>query len=729
MEIIVDEVKRSLELFRALIENSHDAICMINEQWEIIYRSPMAEKLTDFTLDELKGKKIFDFIHPDDADETIKFYNDLLNEPGVPKHKSHRVLHKDGHYIWTEGTMTNLLDHVNVKAIISNFHDITERKKAEEELIKSELRYHSVINQASDAIMITNQSGDFVDVNISMCNMFGYTREELLASNVSILIDPKQLKNDPLRYDVLKTGQPLLRERKMIHKDGTIIDVEANVKMLPDGRMLAIARDITERKNYQQALLASSAQMKLIFDSLDISFWAFDTIHPKMLFVSPGNKKVFGFEDHEFLSNPDLWYKIILPEDKHIVDKVYAEMNERRSASLQYRIIHADGTMHWIEARMTPAFNSAGEFIRLDGIALDITEHKKAEEVMKTSEKKYKLLFYKNPLPMWVMSLPDMKIVDVNETAIEHYGYSREEFLSMTAKEIRPHEELPSFLNYIDKRFEETNYAGIWRHLKKDGTIIKVEIIAHSMEHEGMPARLIVSTDVTEKMIAEEKLRESHEQLRQLSSHLQSVREEERTAISREIHDELGQQLTALKMDASWLNKKISPADELAHNKIVYMIALIDDTMKTVRRISTELRPGILDDLGLVDALDWQSHEFEQRTGIQCSFKSVSDDLQFEKNISTGIFRIFQEALTNVTRHSQATEITASFETDNDEVVLTIQDNGKGFDDAETKNKKTLGLIGMKERAAMLHGKLLIESVKGKGTSIHLRIPKKLAVT
>ena len=176
-------------------------------------------------------------------------------------------------------------------------------------------------------------------------------------------------------------------------------------------------------------------------------------------------------------------------------------------------------------------------------------------------------------------------------------------------------------------------------------------------------------------------------------------------------------------MDASWLSKKISDGNELIREKLAGMISLIDDTVKTVRRISTELRPGILDDLGLVDALDWQSSEFEKRTGIHCTFKTVSSDLTFEKNISTGIFRVYQETLTNVARHAEATEVKTFLEKRDGRIVLQVSDNGIGFDNSEVKTKNTLGLIGMKERAKMFGGKIFIQSAVGKGTEVLLEIP------
>ncbi len=233
----------------------------------------------------------------------------------------------------------------------------------------------------------------------------------------------------------------------------------------------------------------------------------------------------------------------------------------------------------------------------------------------------------------------------------------------------------------------------------------------------------IIYTDISSRKKAEEEIKNTTEQLRQLTSRLQHIREEERTRIAREIHDELGQQLTGLKMDASWIGKKTAIEEESLQKRIAGMISLIDDTIITVRRIASELRPSILDDLGLIVALEWQAQEFEKRTSITSYFENHTTDFNPEKELSTTIFRVYQEALTNITRYAQATEVKTTIETKEGDIVLTINDNGCGFDVDEVKTKNSLGLIGMKERALLFNGSLIIESQKLKGTTITLKIP------
>ncbi len=221
---------------------------------------------------------------------------------------------------------------------------------------------------------------------------------------------------------------------------------------------------------------------------------------------------------------------------------------------------------------------------------------------------------------------------------------------------------------------------------------------------------------------------ENNELLRELTFHLQNIREEERASMAREVHDELGQQITCIKMDVSWLLKRIKTDDPQEQEKMKAIPELLDHTSTTVRKIATELRPSILDDFGLIDALEWQGREFEKRSGISVQFSSaVSETTTLGQSINTAIFRIYQESLTNVARHAAATSVAVNISLqDGDKLLLTITDNGKGFDVTGIGHKKTLGLLGMKERTTMIGGKYEITSNPGTGTTITVTAPIKI---
>ena len=473
--------------------------------------------------------------------------------------------------------------------------DISEKVKSQQQLLQSEEKYRTIIEQASDGIFISNIEGEYLDVNSRGSKLTGYSREELLQKTVFDLMEPKDVEKYPSKIAALLNGEVVINERNFVCKNGSFLEVEISAQILADGRILSMVRDITERK------------------------------------------------------------KIV--------------------------------------------------------------------EALKTSEHKYRLLFEQNPMPMWMLSIPQRQFLDVNKAAIDFYGYSKKEFLKMTAYDIRPVNEIDTLKNYPSEGKMGIHHAGIWTHQKKDSSLVQMDVLTHDIFYEGADARLILVIDVTEKIKAEVALQQSREEFRELATHLEKVREMERTHIAREIHDELGQQLTGLKMDISWLNKRIKSEDVAIKTKIAETITLIDTTVKTVRRISTALRPSILDDLGLVAAMEWQSEDFEKRSEIICNFSSNVSIADVEPDVATGIFRIYQECLTNVLRHAAATKLTSFLQIKDNLLVLHITDDGQGFLINEIGHKKTLGLLGMKERALLMGGSYEITSNPGKGTSVIIIVP------
>jgi signal transduction histidine kinase len=222
---------------------------------------------------------------------------------------------------------------------------------------------------------------------------------------------------------------------------------------------------------------------------------------------------------------------------------------------------------------------------------------------------------------------------------------------------------------------------------------------------------------------ADEQLVHHHEQLRALTAYLQYVREEERARIAREIHDELGQMLTNLKIELAWLAGRLPKNRRLLREKAAQMLGHLDALMHTVRQIVTELRPGILDELGLVAALEWQASEFQRRTGIRCTFSAQVSTERWDNDVTTALFRIFQETLTNVLRHARATQVTVRLTEDAHRLALEVADNGRGITDAEIANTRSIGLLGMRERAALLGGEISLAGAPGRGTTVVIRLP------
>jgi signal transduction histidine kinase len=218
-------------------------------------------------------------------------------------------------------------------------------------------------------------------------------------------------------------------------------------------------------------------------------------------------------------------------------------------------------------------------------------------------------------------------------------------------------------------------------------------------------------------------LQYSYEEIRRLTEHLQQIREEERIHIAREIHDELGQQLTAIKMDVAWIDKKTPENAIDIKRKLKNIIGLLDGSNQSVRRILSELRPQILDDHGLLEAIEWLGRQFSETTGIPVKFTTPEKDIKVTEEMATSIFRVCQEAFTNITRYSQAKNISILITITGDNIILIIEDDGIGFDITSVQNKKSFGILGMKERIVSLGGSFELTSLPGKGTTITVRLP------
>jgi len=226
-----------------------------------------------------------------------------------------------------------------------------------------------------------------------------------------------------------------------------------------------------------------------------------------------------------------------------------------------------------------------------------------------------------------------------------------------------------------------------------------------------------------ERHNAEKKLLQSNEQLRALTAHLQQVREQECIRIARQVHDELGQALTGLKLDLSWLVGEVVKTNEALGKKVQALAERIDATIQTVRQISTDLRPGVLDNLGLVAAIEWQGQDFQLRTGVRCNTTIMIEEAMWGADFSTTYFRIFQETLTNIIRHAHATQVEVVLAVDAGRLVLIVRDNGTGITDEAIASVKSIGLVGIRERAELLGGAAVFSGGPGLGTIVTVSIP------
>lgn len=671
------------------------------------------ETVTGYPGSEIATMRVIDFVDLDEKQSMLQ-KKQLAIAKGVSDVEAN-ILSRNRKK--TPFYLTSLLVNYNDQAVLMGVGiDITERKKAELALIESESRYRSLIEQATDTICIADSDLNFIDINSSGCRMFGYSREEFLSLSLTSVLFEEEIPEAPARIAALKELGAVTRERRFKRRDGVAIELEINAKILDDGRVLIFARDISARKKAELALIESEEQYRsLIENSADIIMRV--DLNEKVQFI---NYTGGGFSKADIIGKSA--FNFVQPEFHDLVRQTHQRViKERVTLGYETVALGQDNVMRWFQTNVGPIIIH-DKVVGITLITRDITERKNVEaEVVREKTLSESLI---NSLP-GVFYLYDESgtFLRWNKNFEIVTGYTGEELKFMHPLNFFEGHNKTLLKERIKEVFEkgESEVEALFKN--RQGVEVPYYFNGLAITYENKRCLIGVGIDITARKEAEEKILQSQIELRQLSAHLQTVREEERGNIAREIHDELGQQLTGLKMDTAWLNKKLTEADKTVHEKLEGMLALIDETVKTVRRISSELRPGILDDMGLIAALEWQSGEFEKRSGIVCSFNTDVEELELSSNLATGIFRVYQETLTNVSRHAQATEVNATLAVAGNIVVLVIADNGKGFDTTVARNKKNLGLVGMKERAIMLGGTLSIESETGKGTKVVLRIP------
>lgn len=346
-------------------------------------------------------------------------------------------------------------------------------------------------------------------------------------------------------------------------------------------------------------------------------------------------------------------------------------------------------------------------------------ERKRIEESNRKAQRRFQTIFEKAPLGIALINLQTGRYYNVNPKYAAIVGRSVDELLNLTQPEIIHRDDLSSYRDdmrrIVDQQLHDSKI--IKRILRPDESVIWIEmsIVLFEMVGDMEACYVCMIEDITER-------KRLIENLRHLTTHLQDVREEERTRIGREIHDVLGGTLTVLKMDLDWLSKKISA--EPMHERIISLYRLTGEAIETARRVSVNLRPNVLDHLGLYGAIEWLIREFEQRTNIKCSLESMVPNFSFiDKHHETSIFRIIQEAFINITRHSNATKVDVELLEDNDSLAIIIKDNGVGITESQMLNPGSFGIIGMNERMQQLGGKFEVHGSPSKGSQVMLKIP------
>lgn len=582
-------------------------------------------------------------------------------------------------------------------------------------------------------ILIETHDGTILTLNTSFLSTFklsglpadyvGTETSRLFETQAASLIHPKEYLNRVA--SIVREGRVVQSEEIRL-ADGRILERDF-MPLVNNGFAAHLwqYRDITERKRFEEQLQRRDILMTEAQHLVHLGSWDWD-IRTNTVTWSDELYRIYGLSPQHVEPTYEAFLERVHPDDRLLVrtaiEKAYSD---HLPFTFTHRILRPDGTTRTLHVRGVVMEDDAGKPVRMVWTGLDITDGLAVEEALKQTQQRYEALVDSVEGIVWEADA-SLQMTFVSRQAERLLGYPLEHW---TQEPMFWMEHIIPFdRDMVTKRCKavmekQGKDEFEFRMIAADSRTVWLRGIVRGVREGTDPVLRGIFVDITERKNVEVRLKESFDQLRNLAVRLQSIREEESTRIALEIHDELGQALTGLKMDLTWLNKKLPRDQKPLAEKIASMLKLIDTTIHTVRRISTELRPGVLDDLGLVAAIEWQAEEFQQRTGIRCSVSLPEDTPALDRDRSTAVFRIFQETLTNIARHANAKTVAITMRCDAEHVYLEVRDDGIGIPAQKINNPQSMGLIGMRERAVFLGGRLNITSHPMQGTTVTLQVP------
>lgn len=732
-QLAEEALRRYRELYRVLVESAQDAVITIDKNGLIRFVNPATTRTFGYPASELLGQPLT-LLMP----ECLR----ALHQAGFERYVRAGERHVNWQGTETIGRRKNG-DEFPIEASFGEVaidgqrtftgfvRDITERKRAAE----ARGLLAAIVESSDDAIIGKTLDGIVQSWNLGAQRIYGYSAQEIIGHPISMLAPPDCRDEIPSLLTGIGAGQAIENfETRRVRKDGQTIDVSLTISPMRDaaGRITgasAIARDITARKKTEAALRESELKFRQLAENVSEVFWIADVASGRILYVSPAYEQVWGRTCASLYQDGRSFLDAVHPDDRARIAAAYEKQRSCLAAfHEEYRIVRPDGANRWILGRSFPVTDDTGQVYRFVGIAEDLTGRRQAEEELQRSEAYLAESQNLSHVGSWAWDLATPEMVLWSREHYRIFGFDPEPGPLPRVKVLeRVHAADRRLVHraferaMVDRRTVEL----VFRIALPDGSIRHIQCIGHPVADANGAFRELIGTsmDVTERRQADAELRQSFERLRALAARLQRVREEERTRVAREIHDELGQALTALKIELSALVQALPARWKRPSEKPESILKLIDETIQSVRKIASELRPGILDDLGLVAAVEWAAREFQARSGVRCRLVLPRRDIVIDPERATALFRICQETLTNVARHARATQVTVRLARLNGSLLLKVRDNGAGATEAQLAAGGSLGILGMRERALLLGGEFSVRGIPGRGTTVTVRVP------
>ena len=699
-----------------LMQNSDEAVVVVQDG-VLKFANPKAMAISGYSDKEMASRPFAELIHPDDRQIVAELYLNRLKGGETPHGLTFRAIAKEGRVIWF-GLKVVSFTWEGKPAVWCFMKDISERKKAEEELQRKEQHFRALIENSSDGISVVDRNGTVLYNSPSIGRMLGYSFEERIGLNMLAFVHPDdiQLVSDTFVSSLQNPGTTQQFEVRLQHKDSTWRTIEiAATNLLHDAAVDGIVvnlRDITERKQADEELRESEKKFRAIFDNANDGFISADPESGR--FFNPNRRMIemLGYESEEEIRNlavSDIHPREDLPR---ILGEFEKHARGEISRSEYLPVKRKDGSIFFASISSSPIIVANKTY--LSCIFRDVTERRQAEETIRESEERLKILFEFAPDAYYLSDL-EGNFIDGSRAAEQVMGYKKEELIGKNFFKLGlmfPDQAPRAAALLARNTFHQPTGPDEFILRRNDGSQVTVEINTFPVTIKQKAMVLGIARDITKRKGAEG-------ELRNLSRRLVSLQEDERRIIARELHDEVGQSMTVLKLFLD----RASPT-EVGGNGTELRAAreTLGDLMKQIRNMSLELRPTMLDDLGLLPTLLWHFKHYTARNHVQVDFKHAGLRRKLPPDVVNTAYRIVQEALTNVARHAQVSEVTVYVHAGSDALVLEIEDRGTGFQ-TDKKSPTSIGLSSMRERVLALNGTLMVESIPGRGTSLIAQLP------
>ena len=495
---------------------------------------------------------------------------------------------------------------------------------------------------------------------------------------------------------------------------------------LTEGLLTKAIQYSMERKRTLENLRVSNERFNTVVKATNDAIWDWDLVTNKVFMVGDTYKKLFGYDIVDAHSPGDLWENIIHPEDRErVVAKLWKLIREGGASKWEdeYRLRRNDGEYAYVHDRGHLIYSADQRPIRMIGAIQDITARKQSEETILASEEKYRQIFYKNPFSTWIFDLDSLQIVEVNDAALEKYGFDKNEFHQLTMRDIHSPGEAEDFMEYLKTATElQAGSRKLWHHHKKSGDVMIVEITSHLIDYFGKMCMQVIINDVTERIRLEKELALQQKlKQQQITEVVLGAQERERFELGQELHDNINQILATSKLYLDVAIEEREPRFELLAKSRKNISMAIEE----IRKLSRELITPSLNDLGLVQSIKEliRSIQMVKKMKIRLIISGVDEQsLQPEQKIN--IYRIIQEQLNNILKHAHASVVVLELNKIKEQIMLRVTDDGKGFD--PRMRRKGVGLSNIISRAELYNGKVEIDSAPGKGCRLEVTLNSKV---